>query len=227
MRSYTVGETLDGYTVVRDGVTGLLSYATLSEDGSSLVSTGRSIIDAPPERGVEKHLRISDGAARAQARAGREGLERETPRRPFRSGWARRVSADPRRGPWRASLSSSTSPTTWGRSRPRPSTTTATCSATPGIGNNGSVRDYFLDVSEGLLDYSNFVPTAYYRAANPKSYYTDPAVSYGTRARQLITEALDALDASGFDFSLYDADGNGTIDALNCFYAGNRWNAWA
>ena len=37
---YARGETLDGYTVVRDPDTGWISYAVVSEDGESYVSTG-------------------------------------------------------------------------------------------------------------------------------------------------------------------------------------------
>jgi hypothetical protein len=29
------------------------------------------------------------------------------------------------------------------------------------------------------------------------------------------------------DFSQFDSDGDGIIDAVNCFYAGDTWNAWA
>ena len=43
-----------------------------------------------------------------------------------------------------------------------------------GYGNNGSVRDYFHDVSDGNLTYTNFVPTAYYRASQPKTWYENP-----------------------------------------------------
>ncbi|MFH1501598.1 MAG: M6 family metalloprotease domain-containing protein, partial [Candidatus Eisenbacteria bacterium] len=95
-----------------------------------------------------------------------------------------------------------------------------------GDGNNGSVRDYFYDVSDGALTYTNYVPTVYYRANYTKAYYTDTGVSYGTRARELIIEAMTAMNNSGFDFSQYDADSNGIIDAVNCFYAGGRWNSW-
>ena len=37
---YIRAETTDGYTVIRDEVTGWICYATLSEDKTSLVSTG-------------------------------------------------------------------------------------------------------------------------------------------------------------------------------------------
>jgi len=70
-----------------------------------------------------------------------------------------------------------------------------------GYGNNGSVREYFSDISDGLLDYTNYLPTFYYRAKNPKTYYTDPTITYGYRARELITEALRYVDSIGFDFS--------------------------
>jgi M6 family metalloprotease-like protein len=96
-----------------------------------------------------------------------------------------------------------------------------------GYGNNGSVRDYFFDVSDGNLTYTNFVPVAYYRAQNPKSYYDDCGISAGTRARELVVEALNDLESNGFDFSQYDSNGDGLIDAINCFYAGTRGCGWS
>ena len=88
------------------------------------------------------------------------------------------------------------------------------------------MRDYFFDVSDGNLTYTNVV-TPYFTAANNRSYYTDPSVSFGTRARELITEALDQLVAQGFDFSGLSADGSGFIYALNIFYAGPVVNNWS
>lgn len=94
------------------------------------------------------------------------------------------------------------------------------------FGNNGSVRDYFNDVSGGQLDYTNHT-TAYYRALHPKTYYTDPSIGYTVRAQELIVEALLALDAQGFDFSALSVDEFGAIRAINMFYAGFIQNAWA
>ncbi|UCH84953.1 MAG: M6 family metalloprotease domain-containing protein, partial [Candidatus Latescibacterota bacterium] len=96
-----------------------------------------------------------------------------------------------------------------------------------GYGNNGSVRDYFYDVSDGNLTYTNYVPTAYYRAQYDKTYYDDCAASYGQRARELVLEALIELENNGFDFSQYDSNGDGLIDAINCFYAGVTDCGWA
>jgi M6 family metalloprotease-like protein len=89
-----------------------------------------------------------------------------------------------------------------------------------GYGDRGSVRDYFYDVSDGHLTYTNFVPTSYYRASQLMSWYEDPAYPCCDRTIQLVQEALFDLDSQGFDFSEYDSNGDGVIDAVNVFYAG-------
>lgn len=88
-----------------------------------------------------------------------------------------------------------------------------------GFGINGSVRDYFLDVSGGLFDYTNEVTTEYFRAPHPRSYYQDGDV-YDMRA--LVIEALQWFDQQGFDFTQFDSDGDNVIDAINvlCFGTG-------
>jgi len=95
-----------------------------------------------------------------------------------------------------------------------------------GGGNNGSVRDYYRDVSGGRLDLTHEVPTFYYRAAHPKEWYESPNESPGWRARQLVTEALQDLERRGFDFSRYDANGDGYVDLVSCFYAGTPTWSW-
>jgi M6 family metalloprotease-like protein len=95
-----------------------------------------------------------------------------------------------------------------------------------GYGNNGSVRDYFRDVSAGRVDYSNVV-TPYYTTKNLRSYYTDPSVTYPFRAQELIREVLNHLKSQGFDASKLTVDADGYVFALNVFYAGRRVNAWS
>lgn len=95
-----------------------------------------------------------------------------------------------------------------------------------GFANNGSVRDYFTEVSGGRLTYRNVV-TAYYTAKRERAFYTDPSVRQPVRARELIGEALDDLVASGFDFSNLTGDDADFVQALNVFYAGARVNNWA
>ncbi|MBK8808082.1 MAG: M6 family metalloprotease domain-containing protein [Bacteroidales bacterium] len=89
--------------------------------------------------------------------------------------------------------------------------------------NKGSVKDYFYDVSHGKLIYTNHV-TAYYRAAQPKSYY-DIEGTYA-KAQELVQEALKWLDnTQDFDFSQLSND-NGAVLAVNVMYAGTPDAGW-
>ncbi len=88
-----------------------------------------------------------------------------------------------------------------------------------GHDNNGSVRDYFLDVSDGLFDYTNTVTDSYFRAPEPNSYY---AAGSFNDVRILVGQALQWFDQQGFDFTNFDSDGDGVIDAINVLYAGSR-----
>ncbi len=223
---YRVVESLDGYTLVRDPHSGQTCYARLSADGNELLSTGVPVAERSADAlDLSRHIRINPASARKKAETARARLDEEL------------IQAAPLRG------TESAVPPNIGHVKgivllvdfeDDPSTVPASevdnyCNLVgySGYGNNGSVRDYFYDVSDGLLTYTNFVPPVYYRAANPKTYYTDPNVSLGVRARELVTEALNALDAAGLDFSQYDSNGDGLIDAINCFYAGGRDNVWA
>lgn len=222
---YAVGETLDGYTVVRDDVSGLLCYAELSADGRSLVSTGVPATEPLPPARLPKHVRVAQDAAREQALAARADFDRRANEGPLAPPKLRVT-----RGPTTGAVEGIILLVDFSdevATVPTPSVDDfANLSGYTGNGNNGSVRDYFYDVSDGALTYTNYVPTVYYRADHTKAYYTDTSVSYGTRARELIIEAMTAMNDAGFDFSDYDADSNGIIDAVNCFYAGGRWNTW-
>ena len=90
-----------------------------------------------------------------------------------------------------------------------------------GFGNNGSVYDYFLDISGGRLKYKNIV-TPYYTAKHPRTYYTNEKVAQPIRARQLIKEALDHFKAQGINFTSLTVDDHNYVYATNVFYAGTR-----
>jgi len=95
-----------------------------------------------------------------------------------------------------------------------------------GFGNNGSVFDYFFDVSDGKLSYTNIV-APWYTAKKPRQYYTDETVEQPIRARELILEALTYHRLNGFDFSRLTADDQQYVYAINVFYAGKVTNNWA
>ena len=83
-------------------------------------------------------------------------------------------------------------------------------------GCNGSVRDYYLDVSNGQLDLVNEV-YGWYRAKHPKSWYEGLQGYSGSDS--LMKEVFAYFD-SQVDFSRYDNDKDGTTEAINIVYAG-------
>ena len=91
-------------------------------------------------------------------------------------------------------------------------------------GNNGSVKDYFYDVSGGAVTYTNTI-TEFYRAKYPKSYY-DRDEGYD-HALELVHEALDWLKSTGFDFSTLSTDENGFVRGVNILYAGTADAGWS
>lgn len=235
-----VFESLDGYTVVRNG-SGYYEYASLASDGESLVPTGSRVGEVNPESlGLSKHIRLTRDAVRREADAARAAMG-PTPRWMQRRQEKRaRQIAGPGENPdvGKAPPTQTTSghyhglvllidfsdfPQAIGRQE-----VDDFCNKVgyKGFGNNGSAYDYFYDVSDGKLMYTNRV-AAYCRASHPRTYYTDPAISYPQRAQELIREALDSLVRSGFDFSGLTADSSGAIQALSVFYAGARSNNWS
>jgi M6 family metalloprotease-like protein len=95
-----------------------------------------------------------------------------------------------------------------------------------GNGNNGSVHDYFFDVSGGKVDYQSIV-AGYYRARNPKTYYDSRNASFGQRAIELIREAFEWLENDGFDFSVLSVDGGNRVLVVNILYAGSPTQGWS
>lgn len=237
---YAVFETLDGYTVVKNPDNGFYTYAQLSEDKSQLIATDGIVGQvAPQSLGIQPHLSIETESAKQQAQSApmlQEGFSQWRVRRQQKKTQLQGISA-----------------TTSADARPASTVTVGNylglcilikfpdvaasisqqevsnfCNLPgyAGFGNKGSVRDYFYDNSQGKLTYTNVV-TQYYTAAHNRSHYTNPEIDYGTRARELILEALNYLKSQGFNFSQLSSDSNGLIYALNVFYVGPRVNNWA
>jgi M6 family metalloprotease-like protein len=83
-------------------------------------------------------------------------------------------------------------------------------------GLNGSVRDYFFENSNGVVDFRNQV-VGFYRASQPKSYYESTPDYSG--ASELVSELFEAIDAE-VDFSEFDNDGDGRTESISIVYAG-------
>ena len=237
---HAVFETLNGYTVVEDPATGFYQYADLSADGDDLLPTGaRPRLVNPQNLNLARGIRTSRVAAKAKALE-HPGLP------PGNSRWEQRrkqskqamhiamaapgiAPAPPQRetvGDFLGLcllIEFPDVPATISRDQ-----VDHFCNK-PGyseFGNNGSVYDYFLEISGGRLKYKNIV-APYYKAKHPRSYYTNEAIAQPIRARQLIKEALNYHRAQGFNFTGLTVDNQQYVYATNVFYAGTRVNNWA
>ena len=95
-----------------------------------------------------------------------------------------------------------------------------------GYSNNGSVKDYFYDVSGGKVTYENTI-TEFYTAKKSKSYYDSVNETDYSKALELVNEALTWLKSTGFDFSKLSTDSNGMVRGVNILYAGNADAGWS
>lgn len=218
---YQVVESLDGYTLIRDPSNQVICYARLSANGYELESTGVRVGSVSPVTlGIPQHIRIDRNARdievqKARDAAGAPKLGLEGPIQTALSGnvlglvlivdFSDQVATIPQ------------------------SDVDDFCNDFfyNDNGNNGSVRTYFSDVSDEALDYESWVMPEYYRAGQPFTYYDDCAEPWLARGINLMIEVLDSLDTAGHDFSVYDADGDMVIDAINFFYAGSTGCGWA
>lgn len=211
---YARYETLSGHTAVYDPDAGRFTYAQLA--AGHLIST-RVPVEKPPPPGLPTHLR-EDPAVRNE-RFGRRYAELR-PRAPLAEGGGlqtfgvqggllegRRLSQGQIRG-----LTILVD---------FPDVQTAVTAADvdallnqPGYsanGNRGSVRDYFLAVSGGKLDYRNTV-VGPIRLSRPQSFYEQAS---------LVPEALRlAVQAHGVNLRDFDSRGEGIVDAVSFMYAG-------
>ncbi len=83
----------------------------------------------------------------------------------------------------------------------------------------GGMSKYYKDVSYNTVsvqaDYKDWIT-----ASGTSSYYAYNNPLYGTHMQELISQCIDAAEASGVDFSLYDNDGDGAVDGLFVVHAG-------
>jgi len=218
---YARRETTSGYTVVYDTGLGLYCYAQLAQGW--FVST-RVPITKPPPPGIPQHLnewpRVRRDRVAVRSRALQPPSAADDPDLELTFGPAdgllpgRQVSRGTVRGltvlvQFPDQLSS---------------VTTGEVDALlnqPGYaldGNRGSVRDFWLSMSNGKLDYSNDVVGPVTLSRPMSSYFVPEGTP--SPAAPLIGEALDLALAGGVDLHDYDSRNEGVVDALSFMYAG-------
>jgi M6 family metalloprotease-like protein len=246
---YAVFETLDGYTVVFDPASKAYYYAAQSGGGDRLISTGLLVGNGDPRAlGLEQHLRVSKAAAAAQALARIKIWDDATKNSErWREKKAAMRAAELAAAGGQVLLSPPSSTTTGTKvglcllidfsddpaTIPKASIIDyCNGDAYTGYSNNGSVKKYFQDNSNGLLTYTNIV-TAYVRMVQPKSYYNDTSKDSGTQANVLIRDAVAILKAQpnyateiAPAFANLTVDGSGQAVACNVFYAGGNGGVW-
>lgn len=219
---YARYETLDGYTVVYDTLVGRYCYAVLSGGSSGRSSGGRLTssgvkIDKPAPGGVSRHIQ-EDPSVRNRT------FDRRYERlRPPETDLG--LNAERTFGPDDGLLDGRKlhEGTVVGltllvdfddvRMNITADQVTAMMNE-PGYrdhGNNGSVRDFFLAVSAGKLDYPNVV-IGPVRLSKRRSFYIN---------NSMVEEAVDlAVTRHGIDLSQFDSRDEGIVDAVNILYAG-------
>ncbi len=213
---HAVFETLDGYTLVRNPASGFFEVAQLSADRTRLEPAGgpRGNLDGA-RVAARPGLRVAREAARAlgiegaRRFGGRRCDERREQRKTLMRA-ARSLGGPLLAPPQRPTVGDfvglcvlidfADEPATIARGEVesfcnRPGYT--------GFGNNGSVFDYFSENSIGRLRYTNIV-TQYYRARQPKSYYTDPGIADGCACARADRRGADP--PQGERLRLRDAD---------------------
>ncbi|MCX6640199.1 MAG: M6 family metalloprotease domain-containing protein [bacterium] len=92
-----------------------------------------------------------------------------------------------------------------------------------GIYPTGSMNEFFLESSYGQFGVQGEI-AGWFTAENNYSYYTSGGNygmgQYPNNAQRLVEEAVLAADIAGVDFSQFDNDGDGSVDALIIVHQG-------
>ncbi len=231
---YMRAETPDGYTVIRDESTGWISYAEVSVNGQRLVSTGVHYVPANNSSntqtiqatsstlGLEKHIRLSGDVIKGLREEKRMLYNPEEVMKALTAPILAEASSSEVTGNYKGLailVDFSDEPAVWSEEvliemLNGDSFTTN--------GNNGSLKQYFSDISGGLLEYENVV-FGYFRA--PKTFAEYEAMDIATGAQEILGFVLEEIDKSGFDFSTLSIK-DGRIQAINLMHTGKPQD-WA
>ncbi|MFN0244328.1 MAG: M6 family metalloprotease domain-containing protein [Planctomycetota bacterium] len=88
----------------------------------------------------------------------------------------------------------------------------------PVLAPTGSVRDHYLETSYGQFTI-NSTSVGWIDVPNTETYYANNNSGLTTRTWELITDGLDLADATT-DFTQYDEDGDGWVDAITFLHSG-------
>nr|MBN2069913.1 M6 family metalloprotease domain-containing protein [Candidatus Krumholzibacteriota bacterium] len=87
-------------------------------------------------------------------------------------------------------------------------------------GATGSVKDYYSEISYNTMTLQSVVVAPVTISQGYAYYGANDSWGYDLRPREMVTEALAALEARGFDFTSVDGDSDGWVDGLTIIHAG-------
>ncbi|MCL2443287.1 MAG: hypothetical protein FWD13_07455 [Treponema sp.] len=230
-------ESVDGYTLIR-GSDGWIYYAELSSDGNEYVPTAAKYTGASRVPGARKGLRINEESViekqrRAREESGYYELVKPRQRKAMPVQHSMTLNAN--------GISSASTERVVGLTvlvdfhDQEEEDTSATKARVENLLNNrggvsgqvSSVFDYFYNVSNGLMEYTNIV-IPFIRLDKSKAYYEASSSSTLPELCQDVVEKLNEID---FDLSGVTTDidekGRNVIRVFNILYAGNSRQGWA
>ncbi|HAT73347.1 MAG TPA: hypothetical protein DCS63_11090 [Elusimicrobia bacterium] len=195
-----------GYTILKTAPAGDWFYAERDADGSLKAGSHKVGSIDPEKMGVGRHLKNTNPVYRAAA-AGRRAPARRA-KAPILSGTMKNLVI---------------------LARFSDQTTTYSRAQFDGLFNDigytvdgatGSVKDYYLQVSyNGLIVQSTV--TEWVALPQPFAYYGgNDLAGQDSHPQQMISDAINALAATGFNFSAADGNGDGLVDGLTIIHSG-------
>ncbi|MBK8808509.1 MAG: hypothetical protein IPO21_18495 [Bacteroidales bacterium] len=228
---YMRAESIDGYTLLRDTVTKWICYATINKDSSELQSTGVIYTGAelgtnpaavalgllphytlPLDVVIEKINKVKEKLGVNQPR-----FEQKTRQEPMPKDGIRPAppfatkKKDIIKGlcivvDFSDEQSYYTLPELDSMMNGKNFT---------GFGLNGSVYQYFNDISGGVVEFNNMM-YGVFRA--PKTFAEYDAMPYSMGAKEILKLAMESMDKQGFDFSTLTHDSSGYIRSITLLY---------
>lgn len=217
-------ESLDGYTLVQDE-SGWINFADLQADGSKLFPTGEIYHGSPGEapQHHKKSLMLSPDARRLAVLNSAIYKSNNTPQKS--SNYSPPVNSQAVTGDVVGLTILIDFSDQQSQISRQEIDDFMNKKGYNGYACNGSVNDYFKDVSGGKVNYKNKV-FDFYRASQPKTYY-DANVSDQSKVQNLIKDALVSLGAKYYDYFLDSlTKRNGVVVSLNVLYAGTPDHSW-
>jgi len=84
----------------------------------------------------------------------------------------------------------------------------------------GSVKNYFLKNSFDRFELTSTVAPSWVSVPKNEAVYANNSRGETCEGLKMIVDALNALEATGFDFTPFDEDNNGVIDEISFFHSG-------